>query len=96
MIVKDYRVDLNKALQMVAVKLDLDETRHEKAEKSYLAVGEWLSAENSPLTQYIPEIYPQGSFILGTVISRLRETMIWILCAYLKKDLVFHLKKHIN
>ncbi len=63
--------DLNKALQFVAAKLDLDETRHEKADISYHAVGEWLSAENSPLKQYRPEIYPQGSFLLGTVIKPL-------------------------
>ncbi len=73
MISESFRGDLNKALKFVAAKLDLDETSHEKADKSYHAVGEWLSEENSPLKQYRPEIYPQGSFLLGTVIKPLEE-----------------------
>ncbi len=64
-----FRLDLNNALYKIAEKLDLDQTRFEKANQSYHAVGDWLNAENSPLLTYKPEIYSQGSFLLGTIVK---------------------------
>jgi hypothetical protein len=64
-----YQVDLNKALRIIAQKLDLDETRYKNADEKYQAVGKWLSEEGSLLDQYGPEIYPQGSFLLGTMVK---------------------------
>lgn len=37
--------------------------------KRYEAVGKWLGKDDSPLALYHPEIYPQGSFNIGTVIK---------------------------
>ncbi|MHA1227216.1 MAG: nucleotidyltransferase [Candidatus Hodarchaeales archaeon] len=70
---ENYRVNLNRDLQTIALKLDIDPTRYKKAETSYKAVGKWLEAEGSPLHQYDPVIYPQGSFLLGTVVKPLNE-----------------------
>lgn len=68
---ESYRIDLNEAFSQVASKLDLDETRYRNAEGKYQAIGNWLNAENSALAQYSPQIYPQGSFLLGTVVKPL-------------------------
>jgi hypothetical protein len=46
----------------------------EEAESKYKAVGTWLGEGNSPLALYSPEIFPQGSFGLGTVVRPLSET----------------------
>lgn len=71
MISEGFRVDLNRALQFVAAKLDLDETRYLNAKEKYDAIGDWLNADNSTLAKYSPQIYPQGSFLLGTVVKPL-------------------------
>ncbi len=49
--------------------LDITPTQHEEAVKRYEAVGAWLCAEGSPLACYQPEVAPQGSFKIGTVIK---------------------------
>jgi len=71
MTVEGYRKDLNKSLRLVAQKLDLDETRYLNAKEKYRAIGAWLNADNSSLAKYTPEVYPQGSFLLGTVVKPL-------------------------
>ena len=49
-------------------ELDITQTEYEMAVKSYQAVGEQLIKENSELVSYDPEILPQGSFMLGTMV----------------------------
>jgi len=71
MVSEGYRADLNKALRLVAVKLDLDETRYRNAEEKYKAIGNWLNADNSNIKKYSPQVYSQGSFLLGTVVKPL-------------------------
>lgn len=51
-----------------ASDLDIPDDLHEKAVVKYTEVGEWLAADDSELQKYSPEIYPQGSFRLGTAI----------------------------
>ena len=65
------RKDLNSALRLIAEKLDLDETRYKNAIEKYHAVADWLQAKESNLSQYSPDIYPQGSFALGTIVKPL-------------------------
>lgn len=60
---------LSKLLEQFAEDLDIPESRYLEAKKRYEGVGEWLGKEDSPLQAYAPEIYPQGSFSLGTVIK---------------------------
>ncbi|OHB54692.1 MAG: hypothetical protein A2Y12_19205 [Planctomycetes bacterium GWF2_42_9] len=59
---------LGQFLMYLAESLDISDTRYVEAEDRYKAVGQWLGKEGSILAQYNPQIYPQGSFRLGTVI----------------------------
>ena len=58
-----------KFLDTLVELLDITPAQFQKAKDHYNAVGNWLSKEDSPLNRYSPEIYPQGSFRLGTVIK---------------------------
>jgi len=60
---------LSKSLEQFAEDLDISESKYLEAEKRYKGVGDWLEKDDSPLYQYAPEIYPQGSISLGTVIK---------------------------
>jgi len=56
-------------LEGVATVLDIPDHLADDATLRYREVGEWLSSTDSSLNQYLPEIYPQGSFLLGTVVQ---------------------------
>jgi len=58
----------NEILTHLSQALDITEHQYETAEKRYKALGEYLQERNTSLAPYIPEVYPQGSFRLGTVI----------------------------
>lgn len=64
----DVKSQLGQFLMYLAESLDISDTRYVEAEDRYKAVGQWLGKEGSILAQYNPQIYPQGSFRLGTVI----------------------------
>lgn len=53
-------------LEDLASELELPEGRYEAAERSYRSVGDWLERPGSLLRPFSPQIYPQGSFRLGT------------------------------
>lgn len=55
-------------LEILGQKLDVTETEFKIITGSYEAVGNFLSNDNSALAPYKPQIHPQGSFLLGTVI----------------------------
>lgn len=59
---------LDQLLDYSCRELQLSPTNHEAANTHYRAVGEWLSAEGSPLQRFDPVIYPQGSFRIGTTV----------------------------
>jgi hypothetical protein len=60
----------NRLLVAIADSIDIPEPCFKGAEDRYLEVGRWLGQEGSSLALYRPEIYPQGSFCLGTVIKQ--------------------------
>lgn len=62
---------LTQHLDDVARLLDIPEDVMEEATARYEAVATWLGDEDSPLARYAPELYPQGSFRLGTPIRPL-------------------------
>ncbi len=64
---------MGEELEAVARTLDLPEELAEEAVLRYEAVAAWLGEETSPLARYNPEIYPQGSFRLGTPVRVLRR-----------------------
>jgi hypothetical protein len=60
--------DLAKLLSATANELDIPDHLHEEAALKYEEVGTWLAAADTSLASYSPDIYPQGSFRLGTVV----------------------------
>jgi Second Messenger Oligonucleotide or Dinucleotide Synthetase domain len=62
------RKKLASILQTTADVLDIPSHVYEDATLKYEDVGEHLAADDSELRQYSPQIYPQGSFRLGTVV----------------------------
>ena len=54
-------------LEDIAIALDIPESYYAQAVKRYESIGAWLKREESVVACYSPEIYPQGSFRLGTV-----------------------------
>ena len=62
-------VEYQNFLESLVELLDITPAQFQKARDHYTAVGDWLSKEDSSLYKYDPEIYPQGSFRLGTVIK---------------------------
>lgn len=59
---------LSSLLAKTASALDISDSAYEEATLKYEEVGDWLRGEGSPLDRFSPEIYPQGSFRLGTVV----------------------------
>ncbi|MEW7280214.1 nucleotidyltransferase [Aquimarina sp. 2201CG1-2-11] len=64
---------LNKILEFLGGELDITKTQFESAVKSYQAVAEQLTKDNSALLPYKPKILPQGSFMLGTMVKPVVE-----------------------
>ena len=60
-------------LEHLGQTLDITEPQFDAAVKSYEAVGTWLAKPDSILSPYKPVIRPQGSFLLGTMISPINE-----------------------
>lgn len=60
-----------KLIDDLGEKLDIPDSMYAAAERSYQAVGRWLERDGSTLAGMGTEIYPQGSFRLGTVIRPL-------------------------
>lgn len=67
------REDFKNLLQNLGESLDISEAQYEEATKHYEAVGNWLNAKGSPIAAFVPTIYPQGSFRLGTVTKPVNE-----------------------
>lgn len=54
----------------IAAEIEISETQAEKAKESYEAVGNYL---NNNIKQFDVRIFPQGSFMLGTVIKPISD-----------------------
>ena len=61
--------ELRQLLQGLAESLDISDAQYEAAVKHYEAVRDWLRKDDSPIVVHDPQIYPQGSFRLGTMIK---------------------------
>src|SRR5208283_1165134 len=77
---------LTELLVKITEVLDIPDHLHDDAVLKYEDIGEWLAAEDSKLNLYTPEIYPQGSFRLGTVVRPLSDRDEYDI------DLVCHLR----
>ena len=68
-----YPAQASPLLEAIADALDIPESHYEHALKRYKAIGAWLERDESAVARYSPEIYPQGSFVLGTVTKPLSD-----------------------
>ncbi len=73
MLTKEQKNQFNDILEELGKSLDISKTQYDAAVKSYQAVGEQLSKEDSNLAPYSPEIIPQGSFLFGTMTKPIHE-----------------------
>jgi hypothetical protein len=64
---------INDLLENIGQVLDITQAQHELVEQRYTAVANQLSQDGSKLSVYKPEILPQGSFLLGTMIRPIME-----------------------
>jgi len=85
MITKEAELQFSNILEELGKALDPTETQIKDAKSRYKAIGNYLSEEDSPLAPYKPEIKPQGSFLIGTMIKPVSEE------CELDFDLTFHL-----
>ncbi len=61
-----------KFLEKVAEDIDIPPGKYQQAVDRYKAVGHWLEEGEYPDCTDTPDIYPQGSFRLGTVVRPIR------------------------
>lgn len=67
------QVFLGKFLTTLAAELDISPTAQQEAIDRYTAVSKWLGKPGTALAPFDPELYPQGSFMLGTVTRPVNE-----------------------
>ena len=65
--------NVSELFSKAAAALDIPDYVYEDATLKYEDVGSWLAGEDSELKFCSPEIYPQGSFRLGTVVRPISE-----------------------
>lgn len=73
MLTTEQKNQFGEILEELGKSLDISETQFNTAVSSYQAVGEQLSKEDGLLAVYNPEILPQGSFMLGTMVKPINE-----------------------
>lgn len=61
-------------LEQIAQALDITEAQYQQIVARYTAVSNHLAKEDSPLARFQPDILPQGSFLLGTMIRPIIES----------------------
>jgi hypothetical protein len=65
---------LDRHLARVCLVSELTPTQFRNAEEKYSAVGRWLADAGSLLAVFSPEVYPQGSMLLGTTVRPYRQS----------------------
>lgn len=65
--------EINLWLNQIGEALDLTPAQYKAVEERYTAVANYLASDNSSLKIYKPEIKPQGSFLLGTMIKPIMQ-----------------------
>ncbi|MYC77570.1 nucleotidyltransferase [Candidatus Poribacteria bacterium] len=68
-----YPAQASPLLDAIADALDISENHYTQVVKLYESLGTWLERDESKVACYSPEIYPQGSFALGTVTKPLSD-----------------------
>ncbi len=73
MLTQEQNEQFNDILEEFGKNLDISGAEYDKIVKSYEAVGLYLAKNDSLLGKYHPEILPQGSFMLGTMVRPVHE-----------------------
>ncbi len=60
-------------LQKIVDIIEIPPSHYKAATDRYQSLGEWLHRKGSTIASDRPEVYPQGSFRLGTVIPPLNR-----------------------
>ncbi len=68
-----YAQQFSSVLEAIAKELDIPEGYYELAVERYESIGKSLERDESIVAQYSPLVYPQGSFLLGTVTKPISE-----------------------
>lgn len=63
------RKEISQHLDDAIQEIEISPSNLEKAHQRYQSVGRWLCREESSLKNFSPNIYPQGSFNLGTAVK---------------------------
>ena len=69
-----YPAQASPLLEAIADALDISESHYTQVVKLYESLGAWLERDESIVACYMPKIYPQGSFLLGTVTKPISDT----------------------
>lgn len=64
---------VNDFLERLLSVIDVSEDAYGKATERYRSVGQFLCRDESSVQRYKPQIYPQGSFLLGTVVRPMSD-----------------------
>jgi hypothetical protein len=54
-------------LEALAEVIEIPDSAYKRAESRYNDLGEWFGRDDSSCVAFGPEVFPQGSFLLGTV-----------------------------
>lgn len=97
----EQKTQLSQILEELGLVLDITQDQYDAAIRSYQFVASWLADESSPLYLYKPAIWPQGSFLLGTMIKPFgkEELDLDLVCRLLGKSpswTQFHLKEAVG
>ena len=60
---------LDKFFHHLSEALDISDSQYEQAVNRYMAIAKWLQRAESIVAQAEPDIFPQGSFRLGTMVK---------------------------
>ena len=60
-------------IDVLAETLDIPDSAYEAATNRYKNLGKWLHESKAEVSKYDPEVFPQGSFRLGTAIKPLER-----------------------
>jgi hypothetical protein len=69
MYTQEQKQQFSTILVRIAEELDISDSKFKEAKTKYESVGEWLRRKESTLAANNPKIYPQGSFLIGTVVK---------------------------
>jgi len=57
----------NPSLSVIFESIEIPDSAYDRVESRYDDLGKWLGRSESAVHDYDPEVFPQGSFLLGTV-----------------------------